>query len=443
MRSSGTLFVAAAIGSVTGYPGDKDYSPHDKHGDAQFAEDETCHGKLVVVETTYTTTTVPTTCYVEVTDYVYVNSTVVQEFTENTTLTLHHTVELTDTDYTTETETDTETDTVTETDTDVVTVTTTDTDAVTITTTDTVPATITTYETETLLQTTYERCPKSCSIDAATVTLFFWPTDRPHTYPATYVDDDLDYTFISPSVYMLIPSAKGTNSKGQHVGPSTTQWILGLDLDEVSTIADGPSGSLTRQLELSDLGTDCPQSMDPTAIATLSDSRCAPILAAPTTVSSWAYPCNACGPFGLFDPPYAVPTVTGLIEPTTTEPPPTTSAEPTGTVYVVYHEDGEPRSTETREAAGMDGETTSSVALSVEAPETTEIEEETPIPTPEVTESEVVVEPPVDTPTDGPAVVPTPDNPDDVTASAPKLMGSAAGTSAAIATVVAAIMFSL
>lgn len=259
---------------------------------------------------------------------------------------------------------------------------------------------------------------------------------------------------------MLIPSAKGTNSKGQHVGPSTTQWILGLDLDEVSTIADGPSGSLTRQLELSDLGTDCPQSMDPTAIATLSDSRCAPILAAPTTVSSWAYPCNACGPFGLFDPPYAVPTVTGLVQPTTTDPP-TTSAEPTGTVYVVYHEDGEPKSTETRAVEGMDGETTSSVALSVEAPtvapeeteveeeaptvapEETEIEEETPIATPEVTESEVIVDPPVDTPTDGPAVVPTPDNPDDVTAAAHKLMGGAAGISAAIAAVVAVIMFTL
>ena len=54
---------------------------------------------------------------------------------------------------------------------------------------------------------------------------------------------------------MLIPSAKGTNSKGQHVGPSTTNWILDLDLHEVSTIADGISGSLTRQLELMLLGT--------------------------------------------------------------------------------------------------------------------------------------------------------------------------------------------
>jgi hypothetical protein len=110
---------------------------------------------------------------------------------------------------------------------------------------------------------------------------------------------------------------------------------------------------------------------------------------------------------------------------------------------MVYHEDGEPKSTETREVAGMEGETTSSVALSVEAPETTEIEEETPIPTPEVTESEVIVEPPVDTPTDGPAVVPTPDDPDDVTASAHKVMGGAAGISAAIAAVVAVVMFNL
>lgn len=229
---------------------------------------------------------------------------------------------------------------------------------------------------------------------------------------------------------MLIPSAKGTNSKGQHVGPSTTNWILGLDLDEVSTIADGPSGSLTRQLELSDLGTDCPQSMDPTAIATLSDSRCAPILAAPTTVSSWAYPCNACGSFGLFDPPYAVPTVTGLIEPTTTEhtttePTSTASTQPTGTIYVVYHEDGEPKSTQTLESLGMSGDTTSSVAVSVA---------ETSSALPEATETDGAMEPPMITPTNVPSTVPTPSSPVDViTASARKVTSCRGAVFAGIA----------
>lgn len=125
---------------------------------------------------------------------------------------------------------------------------------------------------------------------------------------------------------MLIPTAVGINTLGQPAGPSTTRWILPLDLEEVSTIVPGQPGTqddVTRAMTLSDLGTDCPQSVDATAIATLaSDGRCNPILAAPSQVRSWAYPCNACGRFGLFDPPYAVPTLTGGL----VEPPPTTTA---------------------------------------------------------------------------------------------------------------------
>lgn len=135
---------------------------------------------------------------------------------------------------------------------------------------------------------------------------------------------------------MLIPTAVGINTAGQLTGPSTTSWLLPLDLHQVSTIAPAlpgaTGGDITRQLTLADLGTDCPHTADPTAIATMVDSRCDPVLAAPTQVREWAYPCNACGRFGLFDPPYAVPTLTGgLIEPTSTVvvtvvPPPTTSA---------------------------------------------------------------------------------------------------------------------
>ncbi len=118
---------------------------------------------------------------------------------------------------------------------------------------------------------------------------------------------------------MLIPTAVGINTAGERTGPSTTSWLLPLDLTQVSTIAPAPTGNITRQLTLSDLGTDCPQTADPTAIATMVDSRCDPVLAAPEQVRQWAYPCNACGRFGLFDPPYAVPTLTGgLVEPTST-----------------------------------------------------------------------------------------------------------------------------
>jgi hypothetical protein len=146
--------------------------------------------------------------------------------------------------------------------------------------------------------------------------------------------------------------------------------MLALSLDEVSTIYDG---SLTRQLTLSDLGTDCPQTAAPSAIATMVDSRCDPILAAPKQVSSWAYPCNACGRFGLFDPPYAVPTLTGGLVSTTTAaasvttttvPTPTSTTIPSGTVLVVYYLDGHAMATATIPTTGVTGVLTSSVTVS-------------------------------------------------------------------------------
>ena len=165
---------------------------------------------------------------------------------------------------------------------------------------------------------------------------------------------------------MLIPTAVGTNSLG-HVGPSTSRWILPLDIDEVSTIVDG---TLTQQLTLSDLGTDCPQTADPTAIATLVDPRCDPILAAPKQVSSWAYPCNACGNFGLFDPPYAIPTLPGGLFGSTTVVPAKTvatssaaSTPPVGAIVVVDVENGTPVATATMVSTGMSGTRTSSVQI--------------------------------------------------------------------------------
>ena len=32
------------------------------------------------------------------------------------------------------------------------------------------------------------------SSSVATVNLYFWPTNRPYTYPSTYVDPELGYT---------------------------------------------------------------------------------------------------------------------------------------------------------------------------------------------------------------------------------------------------------
>jgi len=118
----------------------------------------------------------------------------------------------------------------------------------------------------------------------------------------------------SPSVYMVVNTMYGYNTAGR-AGPSGTSLVFPLDLNQVSTV--DLVNSATRQLTLNDLGTDCPQTLAPFATAT-PNGRCDPILVAPEPVKSWASPCNACGSFGLFDPPYAVSPLTGGLVPVTT-----------------------------------------------------------------------------------------------------------------------------
>ncbi|KAJ5152811.1 uncharacterized protein N7482_009289 [Penicillium canariense] len=115
---------------------------------------------------------------------------------------------------------------------------------------------------------------------------------------------------------MVVDTLYGYNTAGR-AGPSGTSLVFPLDLDQVSTI--DLTNSATRQLTLNDLGTDCPQTEAPSVIATAApNGRCDPILLAPEPVKSWASPCNACGQFGLFDPPYAVSPLTGGLVPVTT-----------------------------------------------------------------------------------------------------------------------------
>lgn len=388
----------------------------------------------------FDTTTVQLTHYVDVTVNCTITNTVPVYITEATTTTLHYTVSITDTDSVTvittatnsTTVTDTETDsvTITNTDTDSVTVTNTGTDSVTITNTATVPATITTYTTRTIFSTTVDPCPKSCSmyvlpwprladllllirddqskfcgncqpillanrqtphiplhlcaprlglylVSCRCLRIYSIPSPPRHDHAT----NNESKTSTSPSVYMFVPSAQGINTLGSPAGPSTTSWMIPLDLHEVSTIAPGgpgPSGrGITRQLTLNDLGTDCPQTAEPTAIATMAaDPRCNPVLAAPSQVRSWAYPCNACGRFGLFDPPYAVPTITGdLVEatPVTTVtatqvvPNPTTpapTAAPVGVLVIEYYDsEGRMLSTDAVTVTGVSGTVTSSVVV--------------------------------------------------------------------------------
>ncbi|PLN80581.1 hypothetical protein BDW42DRAFT_112143 [Aspergillus taichungensis] len=127
---------------------------------------------------------------------------------------------------------------------------------------------------------------------------------------------------------MVVDTLAGYNTAGR-AGPSGTSVVFALDLTEVSTI----QGSATQQLTLNDLGTDCPKSENPSFIATAPpDGRCRPVLAAPPAVKSWVSPCNGCGNFGLFDPPYAVPTLEGGLVPapaTTSTSDPETETVPT------------------------------------------------------------------------------------------------------------------
>ncbi|OBT73715.1 hypothetical protein VF21_07189 [Pseudogymnoascus sp. 05NY08] len=184
-----------------------------------------------------------------------------------------------------------------------------------------------------------------CSIQAGTVQLTYWPTDTNYSYPATIYDSQLNYTFTSPSVYMVVKTIYGWNPCGP-LGPTTSNAIFGFDLTDVSTLVPYADETATgrrstRQLYLSDLGKNCPATQNSAAMTNThpvknADSRCNPNLIIPKQIKQIGLPYwNHCGnvgnKFGLFDPPYAMPTLDGLFPVTTTapvEPPvaPTTSA---------------------------------------------------------------------------------------------------------------------
>ncbi|KAI8680823.1 hypothetical protein LRP88_04402 [Fusarium phalaenopsidis] len=173
-----------------------------------------------------------------------------------------------------------------------------------------------------------------CSMYAGTVDLIYWPTTGNHSYPSTFVDTETDYTFYSPSVYMIVNTLYGWNECGP-LGPSTSRAIFGFDLDQVSTLVpysnseDTATRRSTRQLYLSDLGIDCDGNYNRSHLATQmapvkdDDTRCNPFLAVPIDAKRWGYPYwKHCGiknnKFGLFDPPYAVKPLDNLIPVTAT-----------------------------------------------------------------------------------------------------------------------------
>jgi hypothetical protein len=137
---------------------------------------------------------------------------------------------------------------------------------------------------------------------------------------------------------MIVNTIYARNPCGP-LGPSTSREVFAFDLTDVSTLAPYTDATATTrrstvQLELSDLATDCDKTYNRTELATQThpilddDTRCNPFLAFPPAVKRYGYPYwKHCGikdnKFGIFDPPYAVPTAEALVPavPTTTSEP--------------------------------------------------------------------------------------------------------------------------
>lgn len=157
-----------------------------------FANATICTGNVTVIGTTtvISAVTVERVFYVNTTQ----TSTVETCVTETKTKTDLAVITNTQTDLAVVTNTKTDLATVINTKTDVTHVTNTETKIESSTTTTTISSTVTATLTTTVMSTKVDPCPSSCSISAATVNLYFWPTDRPHSYPTTYVHPELNYT---------------------------------------------------------------------------------------------------------------------------------------------------------------------------------------------------------------------------------------------------------
>lgn len=244
-----------------------------------------------------------------------------------------------------------------------------------------------------------------CSVQAGTVQLSYWPTDTNYSYPATIYDSKLDYTFTSPFVYMVVNTIYGWNSCGP-LGPTTSNAIFAFNITDVSTLVPytdetATTRRSTRQLYLSDLGKNCPATQDSAAATNThpvknADSRCNPNLIIPPQIKRIGMPYwNHCGnvgnKFGLFDPPYAMPTLEGLFPVTTTsaavdsQVAPHTSAAtgPTAIPDLPSNTDAVPQPTATTAVSEPSPETT---ADSEPTPETT-IEAAPPVSVPVETSS--------------------------------------------------------
>ncbi|KAF7554916.1 hypothetical protein G7Z17_g2545 [Cylindrodendrum hubeiense] len=181
-----------------------------------------------------------------------------------------------------------------------------------------------------------------CSVYAGNVELVYWPTGNNFSYPSTMTDSiDADFTYTSPSVYMIVNTLYGSNVCGL-LGPTTSREIFSFTYGELSTLVPyfdttATYRRATRELYFSDLETNCASTYDYSTLTTQlhpvkdDDTRCNPSIVLPGVVKQYGYPYWLhCGvrnfKYGIFDPPYAIPTVNGLIA--TTAAAPITTADP-------------------------------------------------------------------------------------------------------------------
>lgn len=142
---------------------------------------------------------------------------------------------------------------------------------------------------------------------------------------------------------MVINTVYGWNRCGP-LGPTSSNAVFAFDITDVFTLVPytdmaATTRRSTRQLDLSDLGTHCTSAYNISSIQTLTHplkndaDRCNPNMIIPHAIKLYGLPYwNHCGnvgnKFGLFDPPYAVPPLEGLLAPAT---PSANSEVPAGT----------------------------------------------------------------------------------------------------------------
>ncbi|KAB8304448.1 hypothetical protein EYC80_003843 [Monilinia laxa] len=175
-----------------------------------------------------------------------------------------------------------------------------------------------------------------CRVMIGTLQLHYWPTGTAvmnRSYPSTIYLEDYNITMTSPSVYFAINTMKATDLCGKQVGPTIKNYAVGYDVTDVYTLQPYANTKVKtrmgdpKQLRLSDLRTDCPQTtilpedmfdyLETNHVVLGQDSQCNPILSWPTDLrlaagDFWTT-CGRhwVGKLGIFDPPIPVTACTG------------------------------------------------------------------------------------------------------------------------------------